>query len=219
MTTLTTFPDLCFDQDSSEEGAITHLLAAWGQGESDKLEEVLPLVFDDLRRVARNCCHRMPSPDFQATELVNQIYFKLHKQGRTRWTCRSQFYRFAALLMERELISSFRHHHTQKRGGHCTTVSLSDLGTAAAEAEMELPSTDGDEPSAHTSRWLDIVRALRDLQALDPRMAEVVRLRYLLGLTIGETAEAMEISEKTVTRAWRHAKRLLLKELAPYGDP
>ncbi len=192
------------------KGEITHLLVAWSQGDLEALDKVFPLAFEDLRRIARKCCGRIPAKDLQPTELIGEIYATLLEQRKVRWECRGQFYQFAALLMERVLLSYRRGLDTEKRGGQTTQVPIIEaLGMAVADDAEVLDAL---------STGIDVAGKIAELAKLDPRQAEIARLRYLLGLTLEETAETLGVSRKTVTRDWRHAKRFLALELDEYAS-
>ncbi|MCP4660736.1 MAG: sigma-70 family RNA polymerase sigma factor [bacterium] len=205
------------------KGEITHLLVAWSQGDLEALDKVFPLAFEDLRRIARKCCGRIPAKDLQPTELIGEIYATLLKQRKVRWECRGQFYQFAALLMERVLLSYRRGLDTEKRGGRTTQVPLIEaLGFAVAgDASSISPAVEDDRQAEvldALSTGIDVAGKIAELAKLDPRQAEIARLRYLIGLTLDETAETLGVSRKTVTRNWLHAKRFLALELDEYAS-
>lgn len=209
------------------EGDITHLLSAWSKGDLQALDEVFPLAYQDLRRVARRCSAQIPCQDLQPTELIGSIYFTLRKQKKTHWDCRAQFYRFAALLMERVLIDHKRELRTQKRGGQTVRASLleafdfpvaGDSSSLAPEHFSPTPSGGETRLADAVSQAVDVAEKIAELEKLDPLQAEIARLRYLIGLTVSQTAETLSVTEVTVKGKWRHAKRFLGLELAAY-DP
>jgi RNA polymerase sigma factor (sigma-70 family) len=208
------------------EGDITRLLIAWSGGDLHALDDLFPLAYQDLRRVARRCSAQIPSQDLQPTELIGSIYFTLRKQKRVRWDCRAQFYRFAALLMERVLIDHRRELRTQKRGGRTVRVSLleafdvpaaADGTSLAPESSVAGSSGGGTGFEDAVSQAVDVAEKIAELEELDPLQAEIARLRYLIGLTVPQTAEILGVTEVTVKGKWRHAKRFLGLELGDYG--
>jgi len=211
------------------KGEITHLLVAWSQGDLQALDKVFPLAFEDLRRIARKCCGKIPAKELQPTELIGEIYATLLKQRKVSWDCRGQFYQFAALLMERVLLSYKRGLDAQKRGGQTTQVPIIEaLGLAAAGDASSLSPEVSASPAIEGVRQAEVLDALSAgidvadkiaaLAKLDPQQAEIARLRYLIGLTLEETAETLGVSRKTVTRNWRNAKRFLALELDEYAS-
>jgi RNA polymerase sigma factor (sigma-70 family) len=211
-------------QEMTEDG-VTRLLIAWSQGDLEALDQALDLAYQDLRRVARRCSAQIPSQDLQPTELIGSIYFTLRNQKQVRWECRAQFYRFAALLMERVLIDHRRELRTQKRGGQTVRVSLleafdvpaaDDGSSLAPESSVSGSSGGGTGFEDAVSQAVDVAEKIAELEELDPLQAEIARLRYLIGLTVPQTAAILGISEVTVKGKWRHAKRFLGLELGDY---
>ncbi len=208
------------------DGDITNLLVAWSHGDLQALDKALGLAYHDLRRVARRCSAQIPSQDLQPTELIGSIYSTLRKQKKVRWDCRAQFYRFAALLMERVLIDHRRELQTQKRGGQNVRVPMLEAFDVAAASDgsslqkehssLASPSREI-RPEAAISLAVDVAEKIVELEKLDPQQAEIARLRYLIGLTVPKTAEALGVSEVTVKGKWRHAKRFLGFELEDYS--
>jgi RNA polymerase sigma factor (sigma-70 family) len=208
------------------EDDITRLLIAWSQGDLEALDRALGLAYQDLRRVARRCSAQIPSQELQPTELIGSIYGTLRKQKKVHWDCRAQFYRFAALLMERVLIDHRRELRTQKRGGQAVIVSLLEAFDVPAEPDGSSlgtgpSSTDSASNESRfedaVSRAVDVAEKIAELEKLDPLQAEIARLRYLIGLTVPQTAEVLGVSEVTVKGKWRHAKRFLGIELGDYS--
>jgi len=212
-------PDRTTGGAKPARGEITHLLTAWSEGDLEALDKVFPLAFEDLRRIARRCCGRIPSPELQPTELIGEIYETLLKQKSVRWEGRGQFYRFAAFLMERVLLGYKRGLGTQKRGGRATRVPLVealDLAGAWDDSFLSSGASRHAEVLDVLGAAIDVTEKIAALAALDPQQAEIARLRYLIGLTLEETAEALGVSSGTVKRKWRHAKRFLALELDKY---
>ena len=182
-------------------GEITRILRS-GSGRAE--EEILPLVYDELRAIARARMARERSGHtLQATALVHEAYGRLLGDENPEWEDRRQFYAAAAQAMQRVLIDHARRVGSQKRGGDLQRVTL---GAPESPVEMEM------------TRLVALDEALRSLAEEDPRAAEVTRLRFLVGLTVEETAHTMGISERSVAREWTFARaRLtsLLGEDAP----
>jgi hypothetical protein len=133
-------PDGATGTAKPTKGEITHLLVAWSEGDMEALDKIFPLAFEDLRRIARKCCGRIPGKDLQPTELIGEIYKTLLDQRSVHWEGRGQFYNFAALLMERVLLGYKRGLETQKRGGQATQVPLIEaLDLAVLRGNRESP--------------------------------------------------------------------------------
>ncbi len=203
---------------------ITHLLVAWGQGDLKALDKVFPLAFEDLRRLARKCCGRIPSKEFQPTELIGEIYQVLLKQRNVSWENRGQFYSFATVLMERILLGYKRALKTDKRGGKSTLVPLIDaldVSSAGDASSLGSPASSNQRQAAVLDALgsaVDVAEKISELAELNPQLAEIARLRYFIGLTIRETGETLGVSTKTVSRKWQHAKRFLALELDDYDS-
>lgn len=203
-----------------ERGEITRLLSAWSHGDLDALDKVFPLAFEDLRRIARKCCGRIPCRDLQPTELIGEIYAVLLKQRKVTWVCRGQFFTFAAFLMERVLLAYKRELGTRKRGGGAVQLPLVEALDLAGIGDESSLAAGGEPRRAELLEVLgtaiDVAEKIGELEKLDPRQADIARLRYLIGLSLEETAETLGVSTKTVSRGWRHAKRFLALELDEY---
>jgi RNA polymerase sigma factor (TIGR02999 family) len=179
---------------------VTELLHAWGAGETNALDRLVPAVYDELRRQAQRYLRREdPGHTLQTTALVHEAYLRLVDQRQARWESRSQFFGIAAQLMRRILVDHARSHHAAKRGGSVIQVPLEEETAAAQESEVDLLALDD---------------ALTRLAALDPQQARVVELRYFTGLGIEDTAHALEISPATVKREWAMARAWLKRELS-----
>ena len=178
---------------------ITQLLIAWSEGRSDALNELLPLVYAELRRLASSYLrHEAAGHTLQPTALVHEAYLRLIDQRRVRWRNRAHFYGVAAQIMRRILVDHARSAHASKRG------AVRDLVPLAA-VEISVLSIDVDV--------LALDEALDRLAAFDPQQARIVELRYFGGLTIEEAAEVLNISAATVVRDWTIAKAWLHAEL------
>jgi RNA polymerase sigma factor (TIGR02999 family) len=179
---------------------VTRLLQEWSRGEAGALDRLIPLVFDDLRQMARR--HFYAEPDdhtLQPTALVNEVYLRLCKQRQVQWEKREQFFAFAATLMRRILIDSAKARKAERRGNGIAPLPLDEaIGVAAVNCQVDIEALD---------------QALVRLKAIDPRQAEIVDLRYFLGLTNEEIAEHLGISVSTVKREWQLAKIWLRHEL------
>jgi RNA polymerase sigma factor (TIGR02999 family) len=178
---------------------VTGLLQAWGGGDPAALDQLVPIVYDELHRQAQRYLRREnPGHTLQTTALVHEAYLRLVDQREARWQNRAQFFGVAAQLMRRILVDHARRHHAAKRGGSAIAVPLEEEEVAAGKSDVDLVALDD---------------ALNRLAALDPQQARVVELRYFTGLGIEETAEALEISSATVKREWAMARAWLKREL------
>jgi RNA polymerase sigma factor (TIGR02999 family) len=185
--------------------SITLLLERWTGGDTSALDRLIPLVYDELHRLAANYLRReRRQHTLQPTALVNELYLKIFEQQRIHWRNRAQFFGVAAQLMRRILVDHARAHHSMKRGGDRLCISLRNI---AAEF--------GSEPDADL---IEIHNALTRLEEFDPDQSRIVELRFFAGLTIKETAEVMHISHATVEREWRIAKAFLKSELTKKGQ-
>ncbi|TMQ54829.1 MAG: sigma-70 family RNA polymerase sigma factor [Candidatus Eisenbacteria bacterium] len=180
-------------------GEVTRILRAWGKGDQQALEKLMPVVYGELRRLAQHYLRReRPDHTLQATALVHEAYLRLVDQRAVTWQNRAHFFGVAAQLMRRILVDHARRHHAAKRGGTALKVSLNDVVLAAEERAEDLVALDD---------------ALNRLAAMDPRQGRVVELRLFGGLTVEETAEVLRISPATVKREWTTAKAWLSREI------
>jgi len=178
---------------------VTELLIDWSNGDKAALDKLMPLVYDELRRLARYYMRReRAGATLQTTALVNEAYLRLIDQKNVRWQNRAHFFGIAAQLMRRILIDSARKRLNSKRGGDVRKVSLDKAEFVARGRNTDLVALDD---------------ALTDLEAIDQRKSKVVELRFFGGLNIEETAELMAISPATVQREWSMAKAWLYREL------
>jgi RNA polymerase sigma-70 factor, ECF subfamily len=185
----------------TQEKEITQLLQSWSGGDQESAEQVLLLVYDELRRIAaKELRGERHGHTLQATAIVHETYLRLNGHAGFQWSSRTQFFAFAAHLIRRILIDYARHQNRLKRGGQVKKVTL-----AEAMSLVEAPSPD----------LVAVDEALGKLEAIDPRKARIVELRFFAGLTLEETAQQLEISSETVGREWRRAKAWLYSELAP----
>ena len=178
----------------------TELLRAWSQGDGSALDRLVPLVYEELHRLARRYMRQeRPDHTLQATSLVNEAYLRLIDVNRVEWRDRAHFLAVAAQMMRRILVESARNRRRQKRGGGAVHVNLDDV-------QALLPD----------SKERDLVAlsdALSALAMFDARMGQVVELRFFGGLTVEETAEVLNVSPETVMRDWKTAKAWLLREI------
>lgn len=178
---------------------VTKILQRWSEGDTGAAEEVLPLVYDELRRIAgRQLRRERGDHTLEATAVVHEAYLRLNGQKGLEWPSRAHFFAFAAHLIRRILVDYARSHNRAKRGGMLEKVTLAEA------CQLELP---------RSPDLLALDEALSTLEAIDPRKAKVVELRFFAGLTLEETAEQLGISTETVSREWRRAKAWLYKEL------
>jgi RNA polymerase sigma factor (TIGR02999 family) len=178
---------------------VTELLLQWSQGDSAAREKLIPLVYDELRRIARRVLSEQGRDHtLQSTALVHEAYLRLIGHNSIHWDNRVHFFAVSAQLMRRILIDYVRMRQAKKRGGECVTLSLDTGITVPAEREVDLAALDD---------------ALNQLSALDERQCQLVELRFFGGLTIDEISRVLKISPATVKREWATARLWLLREL------
>lgn len=171
---------------------VTQLLVAWSNGDRAALEELTPLVYQELHRLAhRHMSRERPGHTLQTSALLNEAYLRLIDQRNVRWQNRTQFFSIASRLMRRILVDHARSHRYAKRGGDTLRVSLDEAAVVAQERAAELVALDD---------------ALQSLEAIDPRKCQVVELRFFGGMSVEETAEVLGVSPVTVMRDWSTAK-------------
>jgi RNA polymerase sigma factor (TIGR02999 family) len=185
---------------SADSENVTQLLHDWSQGNQRALEELLPLIYNELRHLAHNFLYReRPGHTLQTTALVHEAYLKLIDQKDARWQNRSHFFAIAAQAMRRILIDSARRHAAMKRGGPQEKLSLDEVPEVSLEPNSKLLALD---------------EALNRLAEIDPEQSRIVELRYFGGLTIEETADVMKTSPATVKREWAMARAWLHQALS-----
>ena len=178
---------------------ITGLLVAWGRGDEQAFEQLVPIIYDELRRIARHYIEREPAGhQLQATALVHETYIRLIDASQVQWQNRAHFYAICANLMRRILVDYARSQDSWKRGGHTPHVSLDGDTLLSPERSPDLIALD---------------EALEKLAGVDSRKSRVVELRFFGGLTVEETADVMQLSPRTVHSDWGFAKSWLLREL------
>ncbi|CAN5386232.1 sigma-70 family RNA polymerase sigma factor [soil metagenome] len=183
---------------------ISQLLIDWSQGDEFALERLFPLVYDELRHIARRYMRGQPNGHtFQTTELIHEAYLKLARQDDKNWQNRAHFFGVAAKAMRHVLVDYARSKRSAKRGGLRERVSLIDNAAISMQRSEEL---------------LHLDEALKQLAVLDERKSRVVELKYFGGMTNDEIAKVLNISVKTAKRDWQFARTWLLRELSEKLD-
>ena len=183
------------------------LLRSARAGDREALDRLLPLVYEELKRVARNRMRReSPGHTLQATALVHEAYLRLIDQHSADWDQRAQFFALASESMRRVLVNHAVAQQADKRGGQWMQVTVSALDAMVSES------------TSNDAQVIDLDRALTELALLDPQQAKVVELRYFGGLTIEETAAALDLSVATVKREWATARLWLKQKLGAQND-
>jgi RNA polymerase sigma factor (TIGR02999 family) len=178
---------------------VTKLLLAWSAGDSSALEQLMPVVYQELRRLAkRHMGQERQGHTLQATALVNEVYLRLIDVNRIQWQNRAHFFAVSAQMMRRILVEFARRRHRQKRGDGVPLIPLDEA----------LLLSDG-----KGADLLVLDEALTELAKKDSRMSQVVELRFFGGLSVDETAEVLKVSSDTVMREWKTAKIWLLREI------
>jgi RNA polymerase sigma-70 factor, ECF subfamily len=183
---------------------ITKLLLAWSEGEQTALEQLMPLVYKELHRLAKRYLRREhANHSLQTTALVNEAYLRLIDADQIRWQNRAHFFAISARLMRQILVDFARASGYQKRGGGARPVPLDEALVIGEQQDEDLVALD---------------EALHDLAKIDARKSEVVELRFFGGLSIEESAEVLKVSPETVRRDWRLAKSWLRRRLSEGGQ-
>ena len=178
---------------------VTELLVDWSKGDQEALNKLIPLVYGELHKLASRYLRReRPDHTLQTTALVHEAYLKLVDQKDANWQNRVQFFAVASQLMRRILVDYARRHRASKRGGSYYKITLDEALVSSGDKDAELLALD---------------EALDRLAAIDPRQSRVAELRIFGGLTLEETARALDISPRTVRREWSMAKAWLRKEI------
>jgi len=178
---------------------LTQLLVAWSDGDAAALEQLMPLVYAELRRLARRRLARERGRSLQTTALVHEAYLRLIDQRSVRWQNRAHFFAIAARMMRRILVDHARARQCGRRGDGAVPVSLDTVAEVSSERAAQL---------------VDLDDALSRLAEVDPRKSQVVELRFFGGLSVEETAEVLGVSGVTVMRDWSTAKAWLHREIA-----
>jgi RNA polymerase sigma factor (TIGR02999 family) len=178
---------------------VTELLARWSNGEEDAREKLVPLVYDELRRLARRCLAGRPQDHtLQSTALVHEAYLRLVGRNEVHWQNRVHFFAVAARLMRGILVDHARMRHASKRGGSNLTLTLDDALVSPKQRELDLVALDD---------------ALNALSKLDPKQGQLVELRFFAGLSIEDTSHVLGVSPATVKRDWSTARAWLYREM------
>jgi RNA polymerase sigma factor (TIGR02999 family) len=178
---------------------VTQLLLAWSAGDQSALEKLIPLVYDELHKLARRYMGgERTGHTLQTTALVNEAYLRLIDASKVRWQNRAHFFAVSAQLMRRILVDFARTRNYQKRGGKRPQVALDEALAITNECDADLVALDD---------------ALKDLAAFDSRKSLVVEMRFFGGLSVEEAAEVLKVSPDTVMRDWKMAKVWLLREM------
>lgn len=191
--------------DTSSQGDVTGLLVAWKNGSPEALDELIPIVYAELRKLARQQLRgERPDHSLQPTTLTHEAFLRLFGTRQVGWQNRAHFFAVASQLMRRVLVEHARKRQTVKRGGMPTRVTLD-------EADRSVEPVDVDVVALH--------EVLTELEEVDPRQSRIVELRYFGGLNIDETAEVLSVSPATVKRDWRVAKLWLRRALEGAAPP
>jgi RNA polymerase sigma-70 factor, ECF subfamily len=179
---------------------VTLLLRRYSSGDKSALSELVPLVYDELHRLATSYLRReRPDHTLQATALVHEAYLRMVNQREARWKERGHFFAVAAGMMRRILIDHARKHKAAKRGGPLTTVSFEDIKFVLTPEQSE--------------NLMVLDSLLTRLAAIDPQEARIIELRFFGGLSVEETSEVMGISATTIKREWSVARKWLAREM------
>ena len=177
--------------ESPPSKPITELLVLWRQGEHEALDQLIPLVYRELHRMAERYMRReRPNHTLQASALIHEAYLRLVDQREAPWQSRGQFFALSAKLMRRILVDHARAKGYAKRGAYAKQVTLDEGVAASGQRAPDVLALDD---------------ALKGLETLDPRKSQIVEMRFFGGFSLEETAEALEISVPTVEREWRAA--------------
>jgi RNA polymerase sigma factor (TIGR02999 family) len=180
--------------------SVTQLLLDWRNGDPRALDKLMPLVYDELHRLAARYMRReRPDHTLQPTALIHEAYLRLADQRNLQWQNRAQFFAIAAQLMRRIVMKHAHRRHAAKRGGAARKLSIDEAIDLSRERAADLIALDD---------------ALTSLATIDPQEGRIVELRFFGGLTVEETAEVLGVSSATVKREWRTAKAWLRKEVA-----
>jgi RNA polymerase sigma factor (TIGR02999 family) len=179
---------------------VTVLLKAWGGGDQAALDRLAPVVYDELRRIARRYMRSERTGNtLQTTALVNEVYLRLVDVKNVEWQHRAQFFAISAQMMRRILVDAARARGSRKRGGGAVKVNVDDIALVSPQFEDSIMALDA---------------ALRDFAKAAPRQAKVVELRYFGGLSVEEIGEVTKMSTRSVERDWQFARAWLMRELS-----
>jgi len=184
---------------------VTELLVRWRSGDGEALQSLIPLVYDEMRRLARGYLRReRPDHTLQSTALVHEAYVRLTGNAPPVWQDRAHFFGIAANVMRQILVEHARSRNTGKRGGAVVKLAIDNLNEPIQRPDLDIVALDD---------------ALKELGRIDPQQSRVVELRFFAGLSIEETAEALGISVSTVKRDWNTARFWLFRELDRTATP
>jgi RNA polymerase sigma-70 factor, ECF subfamily len=188
---------------SAQSIEVTGLLRAWSRGDQAAFDQLAPVVYAELRKIARGyMVHESPDHTLQATALVHEAYLRLIDLPNVGWKDRAHFFAVSAMMMRRILVDRARARVTEKRGGALALLQLDEIPEVGSWRAYELVALDD---------------ALTGMAKMDPRKAKVIELRFFGGLSVEETAEVLKISPQSVMRDWKLAKAWLQRELARSG--
>ena len=196
----TAFAPMTSDPETGESARVSQLLADWAAKDPEALDRLVPIVYEELRRLAHYHMNgERPGHTLQTTALVNEVYLRLAGIKGLQWRDRAHFFAMAGTLMRRVLVDYARRHKRDKRGGGVTVIALDGQAVTAAPG-VDIEALD---------------EALQRLADVDPQQCRIVELRFFGGLSIEETSEALGVSPATVKRDWTTAKAWLHHELTP----
>jgi RNA polymerase sigma factor (TIGR02999 family) len=181
-------------------GEVTRLLACWSEGDSTATERLLPLIYDELRRLGRSFFRSGSHVILQPTALVHEAFIKLAGNDDISVNNRSQFYALAAKVMREILVDHFRRESSAKRGGSMILLPLDESASASSNADRSID-------------MLTLDAALQRLSELKPRYTQIIELKFFAGLTIEECSQVLSVSHATVEREWTFARSWLRREL------
>jgi RNA polymerase sigma factor (TIGR02999 family) len=185
---------------SASSYPVTELLSRWSEGDTAARDALIPIVYDELRRVAKRCLGGQRNDHtLQPTALVHEAYLRLVKQDNLEWHDRVHFFAMAAKAMRQILVDHARRRRAVKRGGGAITMVLDEASASQKNASLDLIALDD---------------ALQRLAALDPRQSEIVELRFFGGLSVEETSQIVDISPATIKREWATARLWLHREMS-----
>lgn len=192
------------DLDTGGSRQVTELLVRWRKGDRQALDALIPLVYEELRRIAQHFLQReKPGHTLQSTALVHEAYVRMVGQNLPEWQSRAHFFGIAAQLMRQILVDHARARQAAKRGGDVFKLSLDESTAMPEQRDLDLIALDD---------------ALKSLTELDPQQSRIVELRYFAGLTIEDTSEVLGISPATVKRDWATARAWLQREMMRGGS-
>lgn len=191
--------------EASKQKRVTELLVAWKEGSEQALDDLVPFVYKELHRLAKNQLRKeRPGHSLQPTALTHEAFVRLFGFRQVNWQDRAHFFAVSAQVMRHVLVEHARKHRAVKRGGHDIRVSLTEARAAVAEVDIDI---------------IALNEALEHLEAEDPRQCRVVELRYFGGLNEEEIADVLGMSRATVSRDWSVAKLWLRRELEGASSP